>query len=103
MRLRKPPREVTAATNVAAPLLDSVTHGNGCALAYVDPLGVIESIKFANIAREAAQWSELMRNRGVRPGDRVVVLAGRDRHWRSALLGVLGVGGAAVLCPAQTR
>ena len=41
--------------------------------------------------------------RGVESGDRVVVLAGRDRSWRSALLGVLEAGGVAVPCQRRYR
>ena len=108
MRLRKPPQEVVEVaevvelTNVAVRLLEAFPLGNHYALAHVDPLGVIERLKFADVEREVARWADLVRERGVEPRDRVVVLAGRDRQWRCALLGVLQAGGVAVPCPAST-
>jgi len=99
MRLRKRPQEVVALTNVAVQLVGTFAQGKHHALAHVDPLGVIERLRFEDVAREAAQWAGLLREQGVKPGDRVVVLAERDRHWRCALLGVLQAGGVAVPCP----
>jgi acetyl-CoA synthetase len=93
MRLHKRQLEFT---NVAVQLLEAGLQGNRYALAHVDSLGVIEHLRFADVAREAARWSETLREHGVQPGDRVVVLAGRDREWRCALLGVLQAGGVAV-------
>jgi acyl-coenzyme A synthetase/AMP-(fatty) acid ligase len=63
---------------------------------------VIERVGFSHVTREVARWADLLRERGVQPGERVVVLAGRDREWRSALLGVLQAGGVAVPCPGST-
>src|SRR5438128_1969051 len=99
MRLRKRPQEVVALTNVAGQLVGTFAQGKHHALAHVDPLGVIERLRFEDVRREAAQWAGLLREQGVKPGDRVVVLAERDRHWRCALLGVLQAGGVAVPCP----
>jgi acyl-coenzyme A synthetase/AMP-(fatty) acid ligase len=101
MRLRR--RQLGAQfTNVAVQLLEAVLQGNRYALTYVDSVGIIEHHRFATVARKAAQWSELLREQGVQPGDRVVVLAGRDREWHCALLGVLQAGGVAVPCCATT-
>jgi acetyl-CoA synthetase len=102
---RRPPRgvaEVVELTNVAVRLMEAFPQGNHYALAHVDPLGVIEPLRFADVEREIARWTDLLREQGVKPGDRVVVLAGRDRQWRCALLGVLQLGGVAVPCPAST-
>jgi len=107
MRTRKPPRKTAEVTNVeftnaAVELLESVSEVNRRALTFVDSIGVIEHRTFADIARGAAQWSKELREDGVEPGDRVVVLAARDPEWRSALLGVLQAGGVAVACRAET-
>ena len=87
-------------TNVAVDLLDVHERSNRDALAFVDSLGVIEHVRFSTLAREAAQWADFLRLRDVQSGDRVVVLEGRDRSWRSGLLGVLEAGGVAVPCQA---
>jgi hypothetical protein len=101
MRKREEPIEVVYLTNVTAELFEPFALGNRYALAHVDSLGVIEHLRFMDVAREAAQWSHRLLQNGVEPGDRVVVLAGRDREWRSALLGVLQAGGVAVPCRAS--
>ncbi len=102
MRLPRPHLRAAEFTNAGVQLFGAVSQGNRYALAHVDSLGVIEHLRFADVARKAARRSELLREHGVQPGDRVVVLAGRDREWRCALLGVLQAGGVAVPCWAPT-
>src|SRR5215217_5815148 len=94
--------ELSVTANAAVEIVRSGIRNGRYALTYVDSLEVIERHRFAQIAREAAQWAELLRRLDLQPGRRVVVLAGRDRHWRSALLGVLQAGGVAVPCAAST-
>ena len=93
---------VRGSTNAAAELIGAVAPRPGHGLAYVDSLGVIERVRFTDVARRTAEWAELVREHGVQPGDRVIVLAGRDREWRFALLGVTMAGGVAVPFPAST-
>jgi hypothetical protein len=102
MRRHKHPPEVAVSANVAVDVLDSLAVRGRHAFTYVDWLGVIERLTVAAMAREAAQWASGIRKRGVQPGDRVIVLAERDRRWPCALLGVLEAGGVAVPCPAST-
>jgi len=85
--------------NIGAQLLQRGEHSKRCAITHVDPLGVIERFTFADVAREAALWASAVRRHEIRPGDRVVVLAGPAWEWRCALLGVLYAGGVAVPCP----
>jgi acyl-CoA synthetase (AMP-forming)/AMP-acid ligase II len=85
--------------NIGAQLLQRGEHSKRCAITNVDPLGVIERFTFADVAREAALWASLVRRHELRPGDRVVVLAGPAWEWRCALLGVLYAGGVGVPCP----
>src|SRR6478752_4656725 len=102
MRLRKRSHGADESTNAAAELIGAVAQSRGHGLAYVDSLGVIERVRFADVARRTAEWAELVREHGVEPGQRVVVLTGRDREWRFALLGVIQAGGVAVPWPAAT-
>jgi acyl-CoA synthetase (AMP-forming)/AMP-acid ligase II len=109
MRLRKRQRQqqqqheiVGGSTNAAAELIGALASRPGHGLAYVDSLGVIERVRFADVARRTAEWAELVREHDVQPGDRVIVLAERDREWRFALLGVIMAGGVAVPFPAST-
>jgi acyl-CoA synthetase (AMP-forming)/AMP-acid ligase II len=87
--------------NVAAQLLEPVRRNRRYAITNVDPLGVIERFTFADVATEVAKWAHLVREQGLEPDDRVVVLAGSAWEWRSALLGVLYAGGVAVPGPAS--
>jgi hypothetical protein len=105
MRFRKHPSGERGADrrNAGTALLDDATHrGGNYALTYIDSVGVIERASFVDVGYRARQWRYLLRGCGFEPGDRVVVLAGRDREWRSALLGVLQAGGVAVPCAAST-
>src|SRR5215203_6564488 len=103
MKLRKgEAQDVSVSANAAVEILRNGMQRGRYALAYIDSVEVIERHRFVDVAHEAAQWAELLRRLDLAPGSRVMVLAGRDRHWRSAFLGVLRAGGVAVPCPAST-
>ena len=87
--------------NIEVHLLEPRLESKHHAVTNVDPIGVIEHFTFADVAREAGRWAHLLRANGLQPGDRVLVLAGREWGWRCALLGVLRAGGVAVPCPAS--
>src|ERR1043166_6963551 len=87
--------------NLEVHLLEPRRESKHHAVTNVDPIGVIEHFTFADVAREAGRWAHLLRANGLQPGDRVLVLAGREWAWRCALLGVLRAGGVAVPCPAS--
>ena len=86
--------------NVEVHLLETRLESKHHAVTNVDSVGVIEHFTFADVAREAGRWAHVLRANGHQPGDRVLVLAGREWAWRCALLGVLRAGGVAVPCPA---
>ena len=60
--------------------------------------GVIEPRTFLQLAERSARWSSLLRERGVRPGDRVLVLVGTNVDWLEIVLACMKVG--AVVVPA---
>ncbi len=92
-----------AGANLARDLVERLGGGGErTALSFVDELGIIERISFADVSRSAARWAWLLRDTAVTPGDRVLVLAGRDLEWRPALLGALEAGAVAAVCPAET-
>ncbi len=95
---REPPPDFA---NLTVELLKPVQHSRRYAITNVDSLGVIERFTYTEIAREAARWAQLLREKGLQPGDRVVIIAGREWGWRCALLGVIHAGGVAVPCPAS--
>jgi len=94
----EPPPEFA---NVGFQLLETLAQNKGYAITNVDSLGVIERFTFGEIMRETAQWAQLLREKGLQPGDRVVIVTGREWGWRCALLGAIRAGGVAVPCPAS--
>jgi hypothetical protein len=95
MKLRK--QRVEEVNLAAVTLLES--HAQRHALARVDPLGVIEHVRFIDVSVRATRWAKVLRQHGVAAGEHVVVLAERDRAWRAALLGVMEAGCVAVPYP----
>lgn len=93
---REPPPEFA---NLTVELLQPVQHSKRYAITNVDSLGVIERFTFAEITRETARWAQLLRENGLQPGDRVLIVAGREWGWRCALLGAIHAGAVAVPCP----
>ena len=61
--------------------------------------GVIEPRTFLQLAERSARWSSLLRERGVRPGDRVLVLVGTNLDWLEIVLACLKVGAVVVPAP----
>ncbi|MCI0637327.1 MAG: AMP-binding protein, partial [Actinobacteria bacterium] len=60
--------------------------------------GVIEPRSFVQVSEGAARWASILREHGVRPEDRVVVLAESGLDWLEVILGVVKVGAIAVPC-----
>jgi acyl-coenzyme A synthetase/AMP-(fatty) acid ligase len=87
--------------NLTVDLLKPVLHSKRYGITNVDSLGVIERFTYTEITRETARWAQLLREKGLQPGDRVVIVAGREWGWRCALLGAIHAGGVAVPCPAS--
>ncbi|MDH4340698.1 MAG: AMP-binding protein [Thermoleophilia bacterium] len=60
--------------------------------------GVIEPRTFMQISEGAARWASILRERGVQPEDRVMVLAGGGLEWLEIILGVIKIGAVTVPC-----
>lgn len=72
------------------------------ALTFLGSDGIIEHRSFREIAEGATMWAIALRERSVRPGDRVVVVAGSTVGWLEAILGTWKVGGVIVPCSPTT-
>jgi acetyl-CoA synthetase len=55
------------------------------------------------VADAAARWTGLLRERGVTPGDRVLVLIGKTPDWFSVMLAALKTGAVAIPCSEMLR
>jgi acyl-coenzyme A synthetase/AMP-(fatty) acid ligase len=71
------------------------------ALTYLGHDVVIEPTTFFQLAQGAAHWATLLREAGVRPGDRVLVLGGASPDWVAVMLGAIKIG--AVTVPSTER
>ncbi len=68
------------------------------AVTFLGPDGVIEPRSFAQFADGGARWAAVLRERGVRPTDRVIVQVGMTPDWLEIMLGCLKIGAVAVPC-----
>ena len=69
------------------------------AVTFIGKDGIIEPRTFHVISERAARWSWLLRERGVRPGDPVLVLAGTNIDWIEIVLACIKVGAVVVPGP----
>ena len=70
------------------------------ALTFIDGVGVIDRWTFEDIAHAASRWGALLRSRGLRPGDRLLVRVGNTPAWPAVHIGALQVGLVPIPCPA---
>jgi len=68
------------------------------ALTFLGKDGVIEPRTFMQISEGASRWATLLRERGIQPEDRVIVLAGSGLDWLEVILGVIKIGAVTVPC-----
>ena len=66
------------------------------AVTFIGKDGIIEPRTFHQIAERSARWSWLLRERGVRPGDPVLVITGTNIDWLEIVLACLKVGAVVV-------
>ena len=71
------------------------------ALTYLGHDVVIEPRTFFQLAQGASHWATLLRESGVRAGDRILVVAGATPDWAEVMLGALKIG--AVTVPSTER
>jgi acetyl-CoA synthetase/medium-chain acyl-CoA synthetase len=89
------PRDVVEATAAENP--------SRRALVFVDDNGVVRRFTFAELAVSSAHWANLLRDVGVEPGDRIMVVVGKKPEWHGLLLGALRLGAITVPCPDLLR
>ena len=68
------------------------------AVTFIGKDGIIDPRTFHQVAERSARWSWLLRERGVRPGDPVLVITGTNIDWLEIVLACLKVGAVVVPC-----
>jgi acyl-coenzyme A synthetase/AMP-(fatty) acid ligase len=69
------------------------------ALTFVGSDGIIEPRVFRELAEGANRWAAILRDEGIGPGDRVLVLSGATVDWVELVLGCVKVGAIVVPSP----
>jgi acyl-coenzyme A synthetase/AMP-(fatty) acid ligase len=82
---------------------DVVDRSSGRAILFVTASGDVRELSFAEVSARAARWTNALRRRGVRPGDRVLVLLGKTPEWSAAMCGCLKAGAVAIPCSEMLR
>jgi len=82
---------------------DVVDRSSGRAVVFVGAHGENRELSFAEVSARAAQWTNALRRRGVRRGDRVLVLLGKTPEWSAAMCGCLKAGAVAIPCSEMLR
>jgi acetyl-CoA synthetase/medium-chain acyl-CoA synthetase len=96
--------EIPARFNFARDVVEPLaTDPARLAIRFVAANGTIRDLTFAEVAAAAARWTGLLRDAGVQPGDRALVLCGKTPDWHPLLLGVLKAGGVAIPCSDMLR
>jgi acetyl-CoA synthetase/medium-chain acyl-CoA synthetase len=68
------------------------------ALTFSGKSGIIEPRTFRQLAEGASHWASVLGERGVGPGDRVLVLLGGSAAWIEVILGCIKAGAVTVPC-----
>jgi acyl-coenzyme A synthetase/AMP-(fatty) acid ligase len=68
------------------------------ALTFLGPDGVLEPRTFRQLAEGSSRWAAQLREHGVRPGDRVVVVVGKTPAWIEVMLAGMKIGAVTVPC-----
>jgi acetyl-CoA synthetase/medium-chain acyl-CoA synthetase len=71
------------------------------ALTFLGRDGVIQPRSFVELADGATRWAHVLRERGVQPGDRVVLLLDTNADWLQLVLACFKLGAVASPCSPQ--
>src|SRR5450755_3457051 len=94
---------VPADFNFARDVVDPLARENRRGLLFVDTAGNRAEYSFAQISEQSRKWAAVLRDAGVRKGDRVIVVLPKIPAWLFAMLGLLRLGAVAVPGAEQLR
>ncbi len=95
--------DVPADFNFARDVIDPLARQDRRGLLFVDTAGKRTEYTFAQIAEQSQKWAAVLRDAGVRKGDRVIVVLPKMPAWLFAMLGLLRLGAVAVPGAEQLR
>jgi acyl-coenzyme A synthetase/AMP-(fatty) acid ligase len=95
--------DVPADFNFARDVIDPLAQQERRGLVFVDAAGKRTEYTFAQIAEQSQKWAAVLRDAGVRKGDRAIVVLPKIPAWLFAMLGLLRLGAVAVPGAEQLR
>ena len=95
--------DVPAEFNFARDVIDRLAQEERLGLLFVDAAGGTRGYTFAEIADASKRWAAVLRDAGVRKGDRVVVVLPKIPDWLFCMTALLRIGAAAVPSAEQLR
>src|SRR5439155_1661976 len=82
---------------------DVLDRSTGRALVFMSASGEVRELSFEEVSARAARWTNMLRRRGIEPGDRVLVLLGKTPEWNAAMCGCLKAAAVAIPCSEMLR
>ncbi|MBV9439702.1 MAG: AMP-binding protein, partial [Candidatus Eremiobacteraeota bacterium] len=95
--------DVPAGFNFARDVVDRLAAENRRGLVFLAADGRRREYSFAQIADASKRWAAVLRDSGVRKGDRVVVVLPKIPDWLFCMTALLRIGAAAVPSAEQLR
>jgi acyl-coenzyme A synthetase/AMP-(fatty) acid ligase len=95
--------DVPARFNFARDVVDRLAAEDRLGLLFVDAAGKRREYRFAQIAEASKKWAAVLRDAGVRKGDRVVVVLPKVPDWLFCMTAMLRIGAVAVPSAEQLR
>jgi acyl-coenzyme A synthetase/AMP-(fatty) acid ligase len=95
--------DVPSDFNFARDVVDRLADEDRRGLLFVDAAGAQHDYSFARIADATRRWAAVLRDAGVRKGDRVVVVLPKIPDWLFCMVAALRIGAVAVPSAEQLR
>ncbi|HZW52962.1 MAG TPA: AMP-binding protein, partial [Candidatus Elarobacter sp.] len=95
--------DVPAEFNFARDVVDALAREDRRGLLFVDAAGNRREYTFAEVADLSKRWAAVLRDAGVRKGDRVVLVLPKIPDWLFAMTALLRIGAVAVPSAEQLR
>ena len=82
--------------NFARDVVDKLANDDRRGLLFVDAAGMHHDYTFAQIADSTRRWAAVLRDAGLRKGDRVVVVLPKTPDWLFCMVAALRIGAVSV-------
>src|SRR5215470_5915126 len=91
--------EIPETFNFGADVVDRrAREANGLALIWANAQGEERRFSYADMAQLTARFASMLAQRGIRKGDRVLVMTPRIPEWQVTLVGCLKLGAVPIPC-----